>query len=443
MGIRNEDGQATVEHLGVVALVTLAMLAAGAISAVAAPGLFNRVSGGFQRALCIVTGQTCLELVREPCPERRQTDRASQGVAVGWLRLGHDRVLFIERRSDGSYLLSLMEGSRAGAGIGRGTSAAGAGADADAALTVGWKGGRQYVVATPAEARALVRRLRADPIPALSTEVAAALDVTGLRDADPAVDAYVLTGDAAADAVAQAGFKGLLGGGLELQSSNEVGVKIAAHRKEITAYVKADTKIGVFYDAFSGAGLRGKTRQPRPQPAQSPGPPDLSKRPAPPSDDAAPAGVEGQAATQSSTKPLEGAISGTISIRFGPGPRVLGVEVVVSASTASRQRELRMRLDPSEPAVASAIDRWRRDPTDADAVRSLGAAAAQYAALDDRTFALADDKDVQSLSGNTPGGSFGVDLTNERSLALLEEQRSRPSGGLWETRLDCGTGAAA
>ncbi len=418
-----------------VALVALVMVAAGAVSAVAAPGLFNRVTGGFQRALCVVVGQQCLALVREPCPVRRQTDRSSQGAGVQWLRIGRDKVLFIERRSDGSYLLSLVEGARAGAGIGR----RGQGGAADGALTLGWKGGRQYLVATPDEARALVRRLRADPVPALSTEVAAALDVTGLRDADPAVDAYVLSGDAALEAVAKAGLAGLIEGGAEFASSQELGVKIAAHRREITAYVKADAKIAVFADAFTGLTIRGRQSRPAARPAPvSSGTPDLTKRAA--AADGPPAstprgGVEASSATP--IKPLEGAVSGSIALRFGPGPKLLGVEVVVSASSAATQRELRARLDPAEPAVAAAIAQWRRDPTDAGALRALGEAAASTAALDDRTFSLADHKRASALAALPPLRDLGVSLTDERAIGVLESQRSRPGGGLWEDRLDC------
>lgn len=439
-----ERGQATIEHLGVVALVALVMVTAGAVAAVAAPGFVNRVTTAFGRAICVVTGQTCEHLAREPCPVRRQTDRSAQGAAVGWLRIGRDRVLFIERRSDGSYLLSLLEGARAGAGIGRG----GAGGAADASLTLGWKGGRQYVVATPEEARALVRRLRADPVPALSTQVAAALDITGLRDADPAVDAYVLAGDAALEAVARAGYGGILEGGLEYAASNEIGVKIAAHRKEVTAYVKADAKISAFVDAFTGVQVRGNARRPpaAPAPASSVKP-DLQKRPTPPADLPASTPAGGAALTAASpVKPLEGAVSGLIALRYGPGPELLGVEVVVSAGTASTQREFRARLDPSDPVVAEAITQWRHHPTDERALRVLGAAVAESAAIDDRTFALTDEKRTSGLASlaAAPGlRELGITATGERGVGLLTEQRSKPSGGIWEARLDCAAAVVA
>lgn len=435
-----ERGQATVEHLGLVAVVAVVMLAAGAVSAVGAPGVLNRVIAGFDRALCVVVGQRCEQLEREPCPVRRQTDKDSQSAGFSWLRIGHDRVLFIERRSDGSYLLSLVEGARAGGGIGR----RGSGGAAEAALTLGWKGGRQYLVSTPAEARALVRRLRRDPVPALSTEVAAALDLTGIRDADAAVDAYVLSGDAALDAVAKAGLSGLLEGGGELATSEELGLKIAAHRKEITAYVKADAKIAVFADALTGIALHGRPRQPRqaPKPEQaSPAKPDLAKRPAAAPDPASstPAGPRGgvEATAMSPMKPLEGALSGMVALRFGPGPALLGLEVVVSASTATAQRELRARLDPSDPAVAAAVQHWRRKPASADAMRALGEAAAGAAALDDRTFSLADHKRSSGLASLPPLRELGAAITSERAIGLLEEQRSRPGHGVWEMRLDC------
>ncbi|MBJ7470622.1 MAG: hypothetical protein JHD16_04945 [Solirubrobacteraceae bacterium] len=447
MARRSEHGQATIEHLGVVALIALVMLGTGAIAAVAAPGLFNRVSGGVQHALCVVTGKRCEGPDDEPCPVRRQTDRSSQTLGVAWLRLGHDRVLHIERRSDGTYVLSLLEGARAGAGIGRGVGGGNANATTDANLTLGWKGGRQYTAATAAEARALVRRLRADPVPALATQVAAAGDLTGLRDADRSVDAYVLSGDAAAEAVARLGFGPILDGGADVASSQELGVKIAAHRQELTLYIKADAKISAFYDALSQATItrRGRTPEsPAPAPPAPSGKPDLTKRPAEPDTPPPPSGPErqGQAIDASPTKPLEGTVNGTIALRFAPGPRLLGAEVVISASTATRQREFRAQLDPADPAVAAAIERWKRAPADLQALRALGEAAADRAALDDRTFALTDDKRVRGLAGQAPSGAAAVALTDERAIALLTDQRSRPSGGLWETRLDCMTLAA-
>ena len=59
MASRDDSGQASIEHLGLMLVVALVLAAAGAISAVAAPGLVNRVSAGVQRGLCVVAGQRC------------------------------------------------------------------------------------------------------------------------------------------------------------------------------------------------------------------------------------------------------------------------------------------------------------------------------------------------------------------------------------------------
>ncbi len=54
-----EDGQASIEHLGLVLLVVLLLLGATAIAEAAGAGLSNRVTTAMQQALCTVGMQDC------------------------------------------------------------------------------------------------------------------------------------------------------------------------------------------------------------------------------------------------------------------------------------------------------------------------------------------------------------------------------------------------
>lgn len=443
MDFRDDRGQATTEHIGLMALIAVVLVAATAGVAVAAPGLFKKVKDGFEHALCVVIGERCS--LREPCPVRRQTDKGGQNLSVGWFRLSHDRILEIERLSDGSYKLSLLEGIRGGAGV-QTRKKVGAGVEADAAagITAGLRAGREYVAATPEEARALARKLRRQLLPAAQTQVAAVADLTGLGDADPSVDSYVLAGAGAADAVAKLGFKGILDGGGEASVGAEMGVKVAAHRQEVTTYYKAEGKVGLFIDAFTGFERKGKPRGEPSDPAPTPASDkiDMTKRSAAPT---TPRPVDEPRPTTGATveqarKKGEAGMKGAIALKWGPGPRLLEVEAVGTTAVGSKQHEYRVRIDATDPTIAAAIDAWRRDPLSDDRLRAIATTAAGRARIDDRTFALADEKRAH---GGLLGGlrdlsaDLGLEFVDEREISTLVEQRSRDEDGIWETRTDC------
>lgn len=448
MDFRGDDGQATTEHIGLMALIAVVLVAAIAGAAVAAPGIFKKVKDGFEHALCVVIGERCS--LREPCPVRRQTDKGGQNLSVGWLRLAHDRILEIERLSDGSYKLSLLEGVRGGAGVDMPTKKVGAGveADASAGITLGLRSGREYVAATPEEARALARSLRRQALPGVQSQLSGALDLVGLSDADPSVDSYVLAGAGAADAVAKLGFKGILDAGGDASVGAEMGIKVAAHRKEVTTYYKAEGKIGAFIDALTG--YEPKTRRrtvAADESAPASGKIDMKKRPAAPT---TPPGDDPQPTTAVSVldSPIKGeaGMKGSIALTWGPGPQLIEVEAIGSTQVGSKMHEYRVRLDASSPAVAAAIDAWRHDPLSDDRLRDIATTAAGRARIDDRTFAVADEKRAH---GGLLGGlrdlsaDLGLELVDEREISTLVEQRSRDEDGIWETRTDCVTVVAA
>jgi hypothetical protein len=117
-----ERGQATVEYLGLVALVAAvlavgALLAAGGGEAIAAA-----VGRGVQRALCVVRGGEC-DLDGRPCVvgSRRVEDDGSVDLVL--VRLGSDEVVLREDRSDGTSAVTFARLRRGGLVLGGGFGA--------------------------------------------------------------------------------------------------------------------------------------------------------------------------------------------------------------------------------------------------------------------------------------------------------------------------------
>ncbi|MBO9532155.1 MAG: hypothetical protein J7513_04165 [Solirubrobacteraceae bacterium] len=419
MGTRDDSGQASIEHVGLVLLVALALLGAGAISAIAAPGLLNRVTTAMQRSLCVVSGAACPTLQREPCPMRRTERTRSTKVSLGFLRLGDDRALTIERRSDGSYVIGVVEG--AGGGVGATVSRPGADASADAVLT--GKAGRTYRAANAAEARALVERLQRRALPAADAVVAGVTDLVGLADADPAVDSYTLAGKGAVNAAAKLGLGELVGAGAGIDGGAEIGLRIAAHQREATAYIALDGRVNAFFDALPSASIpHGKRRR-----GERRDDPDGAAAAGPLAKVINPDKLEQEA---------EAFASGVVALRLAPGPRVLEVEVTGTVGAGAGAREVHARLDPESAEVAAALAAWRSSPIDAGRLAALGRAASANAALDERRFAVASEQ--REIGGEIGiGASLGLSSVKGLRTMTLVEQRSRPVGGVWEQRLDC------
>lgn len=429
MAARDDSGQATIEHLGLVALVAVVLLAAGAIAAVAGPGLSNRVTTAWQRALCTVVGQSCPTLDREPCPLLRTDRTLATRVSIGWLRLGNDRALAIERRSDGTYEINLIEGI--GAGAGATLTRSGLEGTIDALLSA--RAGRTFTAPNRQAAEALVARLRKRALPGAESLVRGAADLAGLAGAEPGVDAYVVSGRAAVSAAAQLGLGSILEGGAEADGAAELGLRIAAHRREATAYLALDGRVGAFFDALPSASLprsspRGRGRGGRPGRAHDRDDPSTGDR-----DDEGPGSVLNPDKLHADVERVAG---GTIALRLAPGPRVLAVDITAMVGSGDERRELHARIDPEDPAVAAALHAWRRHPTDPNGLAELGRAAAASAALDERRYAIeSSEKDYGGEVGSGPG--LGLTVTKGLQTATLLEQRSRPVGGVWERRIDC------
>jgi hypothetical protein len=162
-----QDGQASVEYVGVIALVALILAVGAAI--ITFTGLGERVIHTIRQGLCQVAGFAC-PVPPKPCIVRRNAERDTGSVTVGIVRVGSDAAVIRELRSDGRVLVTLIGGSHGGAEIGIGAGgeivAGGAplpaGGEARAAAIVHLGGGRQWVLRSQAEADRLVDDLGQD-----------------------------------------------------------------------------------------------------------------------------------------------------------------------------------------------------------------------------------------------------------------------------------------
>jgi hypothetical protein len=107
--MRSVRGQGTVEYLAVVLLVAMAL---GGGTAATASGAGADIAAAVPhqvlRALCIVTGGDC-DRDRAPCEIGSSADSSSWSATVAVVRVGHSRLLVVERRSDGKVLVTLTK----------------------------------------------------------------------------------------------------------------------------------------------------------------------------------------------------------------------------------------------------------------------------------------------------------------------------------------------
>ena len=157
-----QEGQSTLEYVALV-LLALVVLAAGA-AAVSAAGLAEIVAAQFARAICVVGAGDC-DRDRAPCvvASRSASDQLSVRLAI--VRLSGGRTVARERRSDGSEVVTLINGGAAGleasigAELGFGQHSIGATLGGSAEGRFGQ--GRSWHVRGPVAAEELLRRIAA------------------------------------------------------------------------------------------------------------------------------------------------------------------------------------------------------------------------------------------------------------------------------------------
>ena len=153
-----ERGQASLEWLAVVTLVATLLGGLGAGLA-QAEFLGRRVTRAMARAICLVGDGDCRR-DQEPCVVAARSGAGSLGVDLAIVRLGEDRLGLVERRSDGTFAVTIEDGLTAGvaasAGLSAGVEAGGLGlaigGEVTASLLAHKGRGRTWIVGSAAEA---------------------------------------------------------------------------------------------------------------------------------------------------------------------------------------------------------------------------------------------------------------------------------------------------
>jgi hypothetical protein len=182
---RAADGQASLEWLAVVALVTT-LLGFGAALAQAG-SIGRRVTREMARAVCIVGAGDC-ERDREPCLVGSSTGRQAVSFDIGIVRLGEDGFALLERRSDGTIAVTIEKGGKAGlaaaAGLSAGVQLGGldvsVGGEVTASFMAQLGRGKTWIVSSEAQAQRLLEHPGDTPAPDITTGQGATTSGAGL-----------------------------------------------------------------------------------------------------------------------------------------------------------------------------------------------------------------------------------------------------------------------
>jgi hypothetical protein len=120
--MRSDRGQGTVEYLAVVLLVALIFAGTATVATGSGRDIAAEVPRQIQRGLCIVRGGDCYRDVA-PCDVASSTESKSWSVGVSVFRFGHDRVVVVERRSDGTVAVTQIDTGSGGLQTVRGAEA--------------------------------------------------------------------------------------------------------------------------------------------------------------------------------------------------------------------------------------------------------------------------------------------------------------------------------
>jgi hypothetical protein len=164
--LRGAQGQASLEWLAMIAVVAALIVFGPAFAH--ADQIGRRVTREWVRALCLVRHGDC-QRDRDPCVVSATQKREGLSVDVAFVHLGDHRVVRIERRSDGTYALTLGAESALGlqayAGVGANVDVAGVSAAISlgvaAAETLTREGGQTWVTRSAEQAQDLLGRLQA------------------------------------------------------------------------------------------------------------------------------------------------------------------------------------------------------------------------------------------------------------------------------------------
>ena len=397
----SQRGQATVDYVAIVAVLAIVFSIALASAAIGAPGIVNAVSGQFRHALCLVGGGPCPEWRSKPCAVATTREQRHFAVTVILLRYDNDKVVLREDMSDGTVRLTVSTAHGGGLEAGFGASARstvqghdiGASDEARIAAQLTYGSGKVYVARDKREADALME----------------AID-RGVEPSRPSEDFH----EGGARTI---GNGGLGGPGANVALRGIAGMVIGYKRDLVSGERTIVLNAGRNGWGAINIGLGG--------PAQS--------------TDATAAlhlTLDRRHRPTALSVAVTGTLAGGASLPL-PVPRALRANAGGSSGALKGRRwEVNARLDLRDPLAAAAWERFRDNPASGDAIGALGAAIRDRAALDVRTY---------GTSGTSGGAGAGIaggvvlrgeyEHIDERSQLIAAS--SRPSGGLWEPRVDC------
>jgi hypothetical protein len=404
--MRSERGQATIDYLGLTAVLAVLLAAAAGLAGGGAPGIANAVLGQVRHALCIVSGSPCGAERQAPCVVASERDARHVAVTILLVRLDGDRYVLREKLSDGTVRLTL--GHRGGGGIELGVGGRarvklkGRTLGIDDELRGGVEGvlgyGEVYVARDDREADEMLRALRRH------------VPLVGGDGPDPS------------ERFVEGGTRGLarlgLGGsaaGASLESLSET--VLAGRRNERTGNVTITLNAGSAGWALVSALMAGPAASSDRQVALA-------------------------LTLDRQRRPIELGLVATGAVAAGATlPTGIARRVGVRADDAQmklrgRRWELGARLSLRDPGVAAAWAAFRHDPADAGAIRALAIALRTRSHVDVRTYAVESEAEGGAV-GAGAGLRLGGELDHTTDRARLLAAATRPPGGLWEQRADC------
>lgn len=439
--LTDERGQSTLEYVALMALLAVVVTAAGATAL--APTYVNAAVGGFQRALCIVTGRECRSLDEQACVVRSNSESNTLTANIAFVRLEDGRLLLQERLSDGRIRITVTDKSGIGGEIGVGASAGvklgglklDASATANASLLGLFGRGKSYTVRNAGEAQRLVAQIESGDA----------------RDADVTFHEGGLRGDAGASAGLTASIGAKAGGGKGGKGGKDKGAdggegeevkdgdegseeKGKAFKSEPVAQASAgvaatlEAAVGHRKDHRTGETtwyLRGDS--------------EVSASASASVVAVGKAGAEAQAnggGVLSITTDRHGrmvAVGALATYGAGAGYSVSGGGP--SGSVGGRRHEVEVTADPDDPAIRAALRAFGQGK-DPSTLKALARAVYDHGRIDRRSYEVGGDD--KSAGGSVAlGAKVGAGFEHRTENMKLVDAQTRPPGGVWEQRFDC------
>ncbi len=401
--MRCTRGQATVEYVALVAVVAILAGARLALAGAGAPGIVNAVVGQIRHALCIVGGGPCPDRRPRPCMVAGTRDTRHFAVGVVVVRFDHDRWVLREAMSDGTVRITVARSGALGAEVAVGGRAA---------LTVR---GRRIAIKDEARAGAQGVLARGTVYVARDAREAAATMRAIRRGDTPLAPARADFYEGGVSGLGSFGVgSSLAGASLEGLARTMVGARRDHATGDVTLALRSTASgWGAVTVALGGPAGRADRE------------------------------IEMGLRLDRHRRPVELSLSASGALAAGarlpPGLRRAlgdGSSWLGSQETGGRRWQLAARLDLRDPLVSSAWAAFRRDPGSGAAMRALGEAIRDRAALDVSAYRTqGSSSGVAAGIGNVVQLGGEIDHATDHSRLLTAS--SRPAGGLWETRLDC------